>query len=305
MFDFRQLRYFIAVAEELSFTRAAVRLHLSQPPLSQQIQSLEKDLGVRLLERNRRNVALTTPGKLFLVQARQILASADTARSQVVAAAAGYRGQLRLAYTVSVSYHSTFPRTLLRYQQIAPDVSLQLCEMYTQAQYAALLDNQIDVGFVRDEPTLPQDARRLRLVAIAREPLLIALPAAHPLAGRPKLRLAELARDAFVSQPRGLASTFYDRLVKLANNAGFEPVIAQNAQQLNGLLALVAAGMGIALVPASMQAVHLDGVHYVPLEDAEASMLLAAASRADDHSPALQHFLSTVTEIAKAAQLVG
>jgi len=304
MFDLRQLRYFIAVAEELSFTRAAARLHLSQPPLSQQIQSLEKDLGVRLLERNRRNVALTAPGKLFLVQARQLLASADLARSQVVAAAAGYRGQLRLAYTVSVSFHPTFPRTLLRYGQIAPDVRLQLCEMYTQAQYTALLDNQIDVGFVRYAPTLPQDARRLRLVVIAQEPLLIALPAAHPLAGRPKLRLAELARDAFVSQPRELASTFYDRLVKLANNAGFEPAIAQQAQQLNGLLALVAAGMGIALVPASMQAVHLDGVRYVPLEDVEASMLLAAASRADDHSPALQHFLSTVTEIAEAAQLV-
>lgn len=305
MFDFRQLRYFIAVAEELSFTRAAERLHLSQPPLSQQIQSLEKDLGVRLLERNRRNVALTTPGKLFLVQARQILTSADTARTQVVAAAAGYRGQLRLAYTVSVSFHSAFPHTLLRYRQIAPDVYLQLYEMHTQAQYAALLDNQIDIAFVRDEPNLARDARRLRLVFIAQEPLVIAMPAAHPFASRAKLRLEELAHEAFVSQPRGVRSTFYDRLVKLANNTGFEPVIAQHAQQLNGLLALVAAGMGIALVPASMQAMHLDGVRYVPLEDPEASMLLAAASRADDHSPALQHFLATVAEIAKTPQLVG
>ncbi len=304
MFDFRQLRYFIAVAEELSFTRAAARLHLSQPPLSQQIQSLEKDLGVRLLERNRRNVALTEPGKLFLVQARQILTNADTARTQVVAAAAGYRGQLRLAYTVSASFNSAFPRTLLRYRQIAPDVYLQLREMYTQEQYTALLDNQIDVGFVRDEPTLAQDARRLRLVVIGREPLVIAMPNAHPLADRATLRLAELAHDAFVSQPRGLASTFYDQLVKLAHIAGFQPVIAQHAQQLNGLLALVASGMGIALVPASMQSVHLYGVRYVALEDPEATMLLAAASRADDHSPALQHFLSTVAETAAAAKLV-
>ncbi len=304
MFDFRQLRYFIAVAEELSFTRAALRLHLSQPPLSQQIQSLERDLGVRLLERNRRNVALTEPGRLFLEQARQILAKADAARIQVVAAAAGYGGQLRLAYTVSVSFHPAFPRTLLRYGQIAPDVRMQLCEMYTQAQFAALLADQIDVGFVRDEPTRAQDACHLRLTIIVREPLLIALPAGHPLANRAMLRLEEVAHDAFVSQPRELAATLYDRLVKLANNAGFEPVIAQHAQQLNGLLALVAAGMGLALVPASMQAVRLDGVCYVPLEDAGAYLLLAVASRADDHSPALQHFLSTVTEVAAAAQLV-
>lgn len=305
MFDFRQLRYFIAVAEELSFTRAAIRLHMSQPPLSQQIQSLEKDLGVRLLERDRRNVALTAPGELFLVQARQILSSADVARRQVVAAAAGYRGKLRLAYTVSISFHPAFPLTLLRYRQIAPDVHLQLCEMYSQAQYSALLDNQIDVGFVRNEPIRPQDARRLRLVAIAQERLMIAMSIAHPLARQATLRMEELAHYTFVSQPRGLASTFYDQLVKLANDAGFQPTIVQHAQQLNGLLALVAAGMGVALVPASMQAVHLESVHYVPLEDANASILLAAASRADDHSPALQHFLSTVIDTAKAAPLVG
>lgn len=305
MFDFRQLRYFIAVAEELSFTRAAIRLHLSQPPLSQQIQSLEKDLGVRLLERNRRKVALTAPGELFLLQARQILASADIARTQVIAAAAGYRGQLRVAYTVSVSFHPSFPRTLLRYQQIAPDVRLQLCEKYTQAQYTALLDDEIDVGFVRDKPGPAQDPGRLRVVEIAREPMLIALPAAHPLAGRAKLQMKELAHDKFVCQPRELTSTCHDRLLKLANGAGFEPVIVQQAEQLNGMLALVAAGMGVALVPASMQAMLLEGVCYVPLEDPDAFMLLAAASRADDHSPTLQHFLSTVAEIAKAGRLVG
>jgi DNA-binding transcriptional LysR family regulator len=180
MFDFRQLRYFIAVAEELSFTRAAIRLHLSQPPLSQQIQSLEQDLGVRLLERNKRNVALTEPGKIFLEQARQILAKADEARSHVVAAAAGYSGQLRLAYTVSVSFHPALPQTLLRYGQIAPNVRLQLSEMYTEPQFAALLAGQIDVGFVRDEPLHAQDARGLRLRVIDREPLLLAVPIGTP-----------------------------------------------------------------------------------------------------------------------------
>ena len=303
MFDLRQLRYFVAVAEELSFTRAAVRLHLSQPPLSQQIQALEQDLGVRLLERTKRRVALTEPGRIFLEQARQILAKAAEARSLAVAAAAGYSGQLRLAYTVSVSFHPALPRTLLRYGQVAPNVRLKLNEMYTEPQYAALLADELDVGFVRNDPAHPQDARRLRITAIDREPLLLALPSGHALASRPSLRLAEVAGNAFVSQPRELAATLYDRLVTLANLAGFQPTIAQHAQQINGLLALVAAGLGLALVPASMRTVRLAGVSYVALEDSDAYMLLAIASRADDHSPALQQFLATVLETAVATDL--
>jgi DNA-binding transcriptional LysR family regulator len=303
MFDFRQLRYFVAVAEELSFTRAALRLHLSQPPLSQQIQSLEQDLGVRLLERSKRQVKLTEPGRVFLEQARQILAKADEARGQVAAAAAGYSGHLRLAYTVSVSFHPALPRTLLRYGQIAPKVGLKLVEMYTEPQFAALLADEIDAGFVRNEPVHAQDARRLRLNVIDREPLLLAMPARHPLAGRSSLGLGEVAGDSFVSQPRELAATLYDRLVTLANNAGFQPSIVQQAQQINGLLALVAAGLGLALVPASLRAVRLGGVSYVPLEDPDAFLLLAVACRADDQSPALQQFLTTVAETAVAPGL--
>lgn len=303
MFDLRQLRYFVAVAEELSFTRAALRLHLSQPPLSQQIQSLEQDLGVRLLERTKRSVAVTEPGRVFLEHARQILAKVDESRSQVVAAAAGYSGQLRLAYTVSVSFHPAMPQALLRFGQLAPNVRLQLSEMYTEPQFAALLAGQIDVGFVRDEPSRVRDAGSLRLSVVDREPLMLALPAGHPMSGRSSLRLAEVAGDAFVSQPRELAATLYDRLVKLATRAGFQPSITQHAQQINGLLALVAAGLGLALVPASMRTVRLAGVSYVPLEDPDAFLLLAVASRSDDSSPALQQFLATVAETAIAPDL--
>ena len=303
MFDFRQLRYFVAVAEELSFTRAAIRLHLSQPPLSQQIQALERDLGVRLLERDKRNVALTEAGRVFLEEARQILAKAEEARSHVLAAAAGYSGQLRLAYTVSVSFHPALPQALLRYGQIAPNVRIQLNEMYSEPQFAALLAGQIDVGFVRDEPQHTKDARSLRLTVIDREPLLLALPSGHPLAARKSVRLAEVADDAFITQPRELAATLYDRLVKLAAKAGFKPRINQHAQQINGLLALVAAGLGLALVPSTMRTVRLAGVSYVPLEDADAYLLLAAASRIQDQSPALEKFLATVAEVAVVSSL--
>jgi DNA-binding transcriptional LysR family regulator len=303
MFDFRQLRYFIAVAEELSFTRAAQRLHLSQPPLSQQIQALEHDLGIRLLERDKRNVTLTEPGKLFLEHARQILAMADDARIQVAEAAAGYSGHLRLAYTVSVSFHPALPQILIRMGQNAPNVRIWLSEMYTEPQFAAIRLGQIDVGLVRDVPSHEDDAYALRVDVIDREPLLLALPDGHRLASRKQLELAEVAGEPFVIQPRELAATLYDRLVQLAAKAGFHPVVRQQAQQLNGLLALVAAGIGLALIPASMQVVKLAGVSYVPLADPDAYLLLAVASRAENPSPVVSQFLETVADTKAALGL--
>ncbi len=303
MFDFRQLRYFVAVSEELSFTRAARRLHLSQPPLSQQIQALEQDLGVRLLERTKRSVSLTGPGRIFLDHARQILSKADEARTQVVAAAAGHSGQLRLAYTVSVSFHPALPRVLLRYGQAAPNVRVELSELYTEPQFEALLDGQIDVGFVRDEPLRAIDAKALRMTVLDREPLLLALPTGHPLSGRSSLRLDEVANEPFVAQPREVAVTLHDRLFRLAQKAGFQPQIQRHVQQVNGMLAMVAAGLGLALVPATMRAVRLAGLAYVPIEDPDAYMLLAVASRASDTSPALAQFLAVVAETVTAGSL--
>jgi DNA-binding transcriptional LysR family regulator len=301
MFDFRQLRYFVTVAEELSFTRAAIRLHISQPPLSQQIQALERDLGVTLLERTKRKVALTEPGKVFLEQARQILAQAELARSRTTAVAAGHSGQLRLAYTLSVSFHPALPGTLLRHRQVAPGVDVQLREMNNAPQFAALLANEIDVGFVRTEPRHLQDARKLRLRMLDREPLMLALPSSHPLAARTELRIGEVADEDFVTQSRDVAATLNDRLATLANAAGFQPRTVQQARQISGMLALVAAGLGVALVPATMRAVHLAGVSYVPLADPAAQMLLAVASRVDDASPVLAQFLATVDEFARDA----
>lgn len=295
MFDFRQLRYFVAVAEELSFTRAAQRLHISQPPLSQHIQALEQDLGTRLFERDKRNVALTDPGRILLEQARQILAKAEEARAHVSDAAAGFSGMLRLAYTISVTLHRALPQTLLRFGQQAPKVRMQLQEMYSEPQFTALRTGQIDVGFVRDEPRHESDARVLRLDMIDYEPLLLAVPSGHRLAGHDSVHFDELSNEHFVTQPRELAATLYDRLVQLAAKAGFHPAIGQQAQQINGLLALVAAGIGLALVPASMRVVQLGGVSYVSLEDPDAYLLLAVASRRDNTSPVLAKFLEIVT----------
>jgi len=296
MFDLRQLRYFVEVAETLSFTQAAQRLHISQPPLSQQIQSLESDLGVRLLDRNRRRVALTEPGRLFLIEAKAILARAESARTVVSEAAAGFTGQLKLAYAVSVSFHRALPETLLRFSHEAPNVSLHLGEMLTGAQYDALLSGQIDVGLLRAHPEGVANARQLNVETIDHEPLVIALPVDHRLARRDAVRMEELAMERWVAPPRAHAATLIDRLSLLADKARFRPNIRQEAQQIPSLLPLVAAGLGLALVPASLRAVHLDGVAFVRVDDPEAYLLLAVASRVDNTSPVLDSFLRTVRQ---------
>ncbi|HEV7776327.1 MAG TPA: LysR family transcriptional regulator [Luteibacter sp.] len=296
MFDLRQLRYFVAVAEALSFTQAAQQLHISQPPLSQQIQSLEADLGVRLLDRTKRRVALTEPGRLFLEEARKILSQADSARAMVAEAAAGFTGHLRLAYTVSVSFHPALPQTLLRFTEAARGVRVQLSEMYTGAQYNAILAGQIDVGFVRSIPAGAANGRLLNVEVVDYEPLIVAMPTAHRLASRESVRMRDLSRERFVAQPRLLAATLHDRLMGLAAKAEFRPDIRQEAQQVTALLPLVAAGLGLALVPASLRVVQLGGVSFVPLDDPEAHLLLAVASRVDNTSPVLESFLRTVRQ---------
>lgn len=301
MFDLRQLRYFVAVAETLSFTQAAQRLHMSQPPLSQQIQALEQDLGVTLLARNKRRVSLTEPGRLFLEEARDILAHAEGARNRVADAAAGYTGRLRLAYPASVAFHPALPQTLLRFSSLAPLVQLELSEMYTEAQYAALeADDQIDAGLVRALPKQRQLEQNLRLIVLDHEPLLLAMPITHPLASRTTpIALKEVACEPFVAQPRAHSATLYDTLTRLANRAGFHPLIRQEARQVTALLALVSAGIGMALVPASLRAVQLSGVAMHPLADPGAVQLLAVACRADNASPVLRHFIDTLSPLCE------
>ncbi len=302
MFNLRQLRYFVAVAETLNFTRAAQNLHISQPPLSQQIRALEEDLGVRLLERTKRRVRLTEPGRLFLEEARKLLAQAESARVTVTQAASGFAGRLRLGYPVSVAFHRALPRALLQFAQLAPGVQVELNEMYTSAQYEALLAGQIDVGFVRALPA-PNLAGRdqLHIRELDRERMLIALPAAHPLAERDRVHLRDLADTPFVAQPGRYGTTLYDAMMTLTSRAGFHPAIVQEAQQVTGLLALVSAGIGAALVPSSLQAVKLEAVKMVQLADPDAFLMLGVATRGEHPGPVLERFLGMIDGLHGAA----
>jgi DNA-binding transcriptional LysR family regulator len=302
MFNLRQLRYFVAVAETLSFTRAAESLHISQPPLSQQIRALEDDLGVRLLDRTKRRVRLTEPGRLFLEEARKLLAQTEAARVTVTQAAAGYSGRLRLGYPVSVAFHRALPRALLEFARVAPGVQVELNEMYTSAQFEALLAGQIDVGFVRAQPAQTLPARdQLHIRELDRERMLLALPAAHPLARRDAVELKELADTPFVAQPGRYGTTLYDALMVLTSRAGFHPAIVQEAQQVTGLLALVSAGIGAALVPASLQAVSLEAVKLVQLADRDAFLMLGLATRSGQASPVLERFLDMIDGLQGSA----
>ncbi|MEX3629197.1 MAG: LysR substrate-binding domain-containing protein [Burkholderia sp.] len=298
MFDLRQLRYFIAVAEELSFTRAAERLHISQPPLSQQIQALEFDLNVRLFDRNSRKVALTEPGYYFLEQAREIVARSTEVRRQLVSVASGLRGELRAACTASAALHPLLLQIISQQAQHAPNVQVHVSEMPSERQFAGILKGDLDVGLVA---TLPQsDVHALHFDIVDREPLLLALPAAHPLARRQHVALANMSGPAalpFVAQPRELDNTLYDRLGQLAAHAGFRPAIRHHAQHITSLLTLVAAGVGALLVPAAVRNVRLAGVSYVSLTDPDAYLLMAFARRKDDHSPMLSQFLGIVRRI--------
>ena len=248
--ELRHLRYFVGVAEELHFGRAAQRLGISQPPLSQQIRALEDELGVALFERSSRRVALTAPGRLFLAEARRTLAQAAHAIQVARRAELGEIGELTVGFSTSAPFTTVVSQALFTFRQRYPGIRLLLNEMPRDAQIEALAARELDVAFIRgfDLPVLPPDIRALPLIE---EPLLLAMRSGHPLADldRP-VRLADLAGESFVLFGRERGSGFNEHFGLLCRRAGFEPHIAQEASGLATLLGLVAAGFGITMISA-------------------------------------------------------
>jgi DNA-binding transcriptional LysR family regulator len=284
--ELRHLRYFVAVAEELHFGRAAARLHLAQPPLSRQIQQLENELGVRLFERGKRRVALTDAGAVFLDHARAVLAQADAAVEAARGAARGEAGKLTVGFIGAASY-SVLPGIVQAFRTRVPDAELVLQELTTAEQLAALRAGQLRAGLVRP----PVADATLAAETILREPLVVALPAGHPLAAQRRLALAALAAEPWVLFPRRLAADLYDQIVALCERAGFRPRLAQEAVQMQTVVRLVGAGGGVSLVPRSVRTLHSAGVAYRPLRDGPATVEMAVAWRRDDESPLLRQFL--------------
>ena len=290
--ELRQLRYFIAVAEELHFTRAAARLHIGQPPLSHAIQMLEADLGARLLERNKRWVRLTEAGRLFLADARRILTLAEQARDTARRADRGEMGELRIGFTYSTPLTPLFAAAINRYRQEYPQVTLILQELATLRQLEGLEQRSIDLGFIRP-PELPIPPS-IHTNALREDPLVVVLPSGHPLAAKAVLAIAELANESFVMYPQGAGTGIYPQIFRLCREAGFAPRITQTANESSTIIGLVAAGSGITLLPSSFERISLEGVTYRPISDKGAITMLYLARREDETSPMVKAFVDMV-----------
>jgi DNA-binding transcriptional LysR family regulator len=291
--ELRHLRYFIAVAEERHFSRAAERLFMSQPPLSQQIQQLEREIGVPLLARTSRRVELTPAGESFLADARDILARADRAAERARRAARGEEGWLAIGFVGSATY-DLLPEILRAFRAQYPDVALDLHELLGGEQASALRERRIHVGFAR----VPTPEEGIRQETIVREPLNAALPAAHRCALAPEVTLSDLAGEPFILYPRLLESSYAQHLLELCRAAGFEAHVVQETGELHTAISLVAAGIGVSLVPASVRTVGRSGVVYRPLAAPSPTVELTVGYRADDASPVLPRFLRIVRGIA-------
>ncbi|THF62800.1 LysR family transcriptional regulator [Pseudothauera nasutitermitis] len=300
--ELRHLRYFVAVAETLSFTRAAERLHIAQPPLSMQIRDLEEELGARLFERGRRKVALTEAGARFLEHARAILARAAHAADEARRAAAGELGELRIGITSSLPYTEMLPDLLASFRRRYPQVRLQLRELFTTAQFQALAAGELDIGLVRVEAGAAPSGIELR--EIGRDPLNLVVPATHRLARRAAVGFAELTEEEFVTFPPGTGTGLPDKLRQLALAAGFEPRIVQTAREATTQIGLVAAGLGLAMLPAPLACVRVPRVRYLPLSDAGADFPLALAWRAPAPEPVGVRFLEVVEAVRAARNAV-
>lgn len=257
--DLRHFRYFVAVAEELHFSRAAQRLCISQPPLSKHIQEIERSLGVVLLERTRRRVQLTDAGRLFLVEARAVLAQADHAIDTGKRMARGELGSLSIAFTATAAYTPLFPRSVRAFREALPGVNLTLNYLTTEAILDAVIRGDVDLGLIR-----PSAMRRLpseiTAIAIVEDRLMLVLHETHSITQSGPVPLESLADEPFILRPRGRGSSFYEQVYEICGLAGFNPHLSQAANEAPTILGLIAAGLGVSILPGSLQAIKVPDV---------------------------------------------
>jgi len=284
--ELRHLRYVLAVAEELHFTRAAERLCIGQPPLSQQIKQVEEEVGTKLFLRETRSVKLTEAGRAFLPHARAALRATEQAIQAARQAARGELGRVRIGFTSSASFNRHVPGIISHFRDAYPEVELDLMEQATTLLLNALQEDMIDIAFMR--PTLGQ-REKLVSFGLPPEPLWLALPTRHPLSKRKSLPLIDLSHEAFVLYPRQNGSLLYDSIIAACRNAGFSPRIVQEAPQMASTVNLVAAGVGVAIVPESMRQIHPEGVAYVRIKDPTSTAMLWVSHRHIEAVPPIVH----------------
>lgn len=292
--ELRQLRYFVTVAEESGFGRAAMRLHVASQALSKHITRLEQNLETELFRRSKTGVELTEPGKVLLAEGRRVLAEADHATTAVAQAAHGELGTLRIGF-VSTAALDIMPRIILALHRSWPNLSVELEESTTGPQLDAVKAGKLDAGIVREVTS----ARGLHVRPILKERLVVAVHKSHQFAKRNTIRLRELGDERFVVFPRREVSLVYDHIAALCHQAGFHLEPTQEASEFPTLLSLVAANMGITIVPDSLRALRLPDLRYLPIDDKEASSTVSVVCRPDRESnPTLTKFLDTASNVA-------
>ncbi|NEJ20807.1 LysR family transcriptional regulator [Rhizobium leguminosarum] len=287
--ELRHLRYFLAVAEEGNFTRAAGKLGIGQPPLSQQIRDLEREVGAALFHRVPHGAELTAAGTAFLGEAKASLAAAEKAKLAAQSANRGETGRLSLGFTASSAFNPVVSTTIRRFRARWPEVQLSLTEMNTLALMQKLERGELDATFMR--PSL-DDPTGIRLRRLPDEPMVIALPASHPMARHSSVPLAALAEEPFILFPRLVGLSLYDDVVLACRRAGFELTVAQEAPQISSVVNLVAADLGVSIVPASISQIKLEGVAYRPIEGPPAVARLALAILKTHRSPVTENLIS-------------
>lgn len=300
--ELRHLRYFIAVAEEKHMTRAAERLGIQQPPLSLQIRALEQELGVQLFRRKPRGVELTDAGAAFLERARSILDQVERATATTRRTARGEQGRVVVGFTSSAPFHPFVPRVIRAFREISPLVSLVLEESGSSELVQGLHNEEIDAAFIRSPVA---DVVGLTVRPLLEERMIVAVPSGHPLAKgvnskTPPLPLSALAKETFILYKRPGGPGLYDTIITACRNAGFSPRVGQEAPRIISTLNLVAAGLGVSVVPESLRRLQMDGVVYRRLADsAGLSAPLILACRRGENAAAVQRFIDLVQTTAE------
>jgi DNA-binding transcriptional LysR family regulator len=287
--ELRHLKYFVAVAEELHFGRAAKKLHLAQPPLSQQIMDLEEDLEVKLFDRSRRNIQLTSAGSHFLKEAKQVLLHVEQAAEAARKIYNGKTGHLVVGFVGSV-IHTFLPEGLRLFRERFPEVELELHEINTKEQITSLHAKRIDVGFFY---TGEQDSL-LASRTLTRSPLLAVLHNKHRLVGRRSVNIKDLADEPFIANTRSSEPVVRDAFISLCHSAGFSPKITQEAGQVQTVLGLVASGLGVCILPDFIKYIRRPGVQYLPLSGSPPEVKLSVVWRSDDTSILVKSFVNII-----------
>lgn len=298
MMDLRRLRYLVTVADEGHMTRAAERLGIQQPPLTRQIRQLEEELGVTLFERLPRGMQVTEAGRVVVEEARDVLARAERIRETAQRAARGEQGRLAVGYTSSAAFHPFVTQQIRAFRAARPGVVLALAEDGTPELVSGLKEERLDAAFLRSTST---DISGLAVQPLLEEPMVLAAPADHPLARARKVALADLAEETFVFYRRPTGPGLYDAIMAACLAAGFSPSVGQEAPRMASTLSLVASGLGVAITPASMQRMNVEGVEFVRLKGAKSLVApLLLATRKRDRATLVDRFRREVTRAAAA-----